>query len=169
MSQSQNWTEGFCNETTGFLFRHECQRPASWRCARCGKPVCDEHAQPVPAGSLPLPSDAAIPAPVGASGGGNPAENVTVCSACARPAQTQTQARSGRGTYWYDDDYYYRSRMYYPDYGNHAWASQSHHGHSGTGSPAPDPVHDPNDLTPADAESLATEGDEDYETDMGAS
>ncbi len=34
---------GPCEQTTGFLFSHECGVPAAAACPRCGKRVCDAH------------------------------------------------------------------------------------------------------------------------------
>ncbi|WP_240359265.1 hypothetical protein [Pyxidicoccus trucidator] len=36
-------SEGLCQESTGFLFSHECGLPAGAGCPRCGKRVCDAH------------------------------------------------------------------------------------------------------------------------------
>jgi hypothetical protein len=35
-----------CQERSGFLFAHACDRTAVWTCARCGKSICYEHARP---------------------------------------------------------------------------------------------------------------------------
>jgi hypothetical protein len=32
-----------CQERSGFLFAHECDRPVAWSCATCGKAICAEH------------------------------------------------------------------------------------------------------------------------------
>ena len=32
-----------CEERSGFLFAHECDRPVAWSCASCGKAICAEH------------------------------------------------------------------------------------------------------------------------------
>ncbi|MCU0242015.1 MAG: hypothetical protein MUF51_06290 [Vicinamibacteria bacterium] len=32
-----------CEERSGFLFAHECDRPAAWQCTACGKSICFEH------------------------------------------------------------------------------------------------------------------------------
>lgn len=37
------WDEDFCNETSGFLFNHDCQRAPINHCGQCNKPICDEH------------------------------------------------------------------------------------------------------------------------------
>ena len=34
---------GSCLERAGFLFAHDCPRPASQRCERCSKTICAEH------------------------------------------------------------------------------------------------------------------------------
>jgi hypothetical protein len=35
--------EGPCQQSTGFLFSHDCGRPAAAACMKCGKRVCDMH------------------------------------------------------------------------------------------------------------------------------
>ncbi len=32
-----------CQERSGFLFAHDCSRPAQYACGQCGKQVCKEH------------------------------------------------------------------------------------------------------------------------------
>jgi hypothetical protein len=32
-----------CEERSGFLFAHACDRPVAWSCATCGKSICAEH------------------------------------------------------------------------------------------------------------------------------
>jgi hypothetical protein len=32
-----------CQERSGFLFAHACDRPVAWSCTRCGKAICAEH------------------------------------------------------------------------------------------------------------------------------
>ena len=32
-----------CQDRTGFLFAHPCDRLAAWTCGTCGKSVCDDH------------------------------------------------------------------------------------------------------------------------------
>lgn len=34
---------GLCQECSGFLFRHRCDRFAKTVCGRCSKPICNEH------------------------------------------------------------------------------------------------------------------------------
>lgn len=40
----ESWTPGRCNETAGFLFRHECGEIPLVQCVLCGKPLCEKHA-----------------------------------------------------------------------------------------------------------------------------
>lgn len=35
--------EGPCQQSTGFLFAHDCGQPAAAACMQCGKRVCDLH------------------------------------------------------------------------------------------------------------------------------
>lgn len=32
-----------CQDRTGFLFAHACDRLAAWKCGGCAKEVCDDH------------------------------------------------------------------------------------------------------------------------------
>ena len=32
-----------CQERSGFLFAHACDRAVAWSCTRCGKAICAEH------------------------------------------------------------------------------------------------------------------------------
>ena len=172
---TKTWQEGFCNETTGFLFKHECLRPASAICSVCGKPLCDEHTRllpDLPAAGLedeesPILSGERVVSSEDLRGSAVPEQRVA-CPECAGLSSGSTsKPGSGRTRDRYHDPYY-DSTTYYPGYGYYPggfWGFSHHHLHQ-----RHDPgAHDPNDLTPADAESLSTEGDEDYEMDMGAS
>ncbi len=35
--------DGICEETSGFLFSHPCDRPAVGNCFECGRAVCQAH------------------------------------------------------------------------------------------------------------------------------
>ncbi|WNG50006.1 hypothetical protein F0U60_42205 [Archangium minus] len=41
-----------CLEKAGFLFAHDCPRPAAQQCARCAKPICIQHGHPVESGEV---------------------------------------------------------------------------------------------------------------------
>ena len=32
-----------CDDRSGFLFAHACDRPAAGACSVCGKPICTQH------------------------------------------------------------------------------------------------------------------------------
>ncbi len=66
-----------CQERSGFLFAHACDRVAAWSCAACGKGICAEHTRLTEAGN--------------------------VCIGCAR-GQTQAGAVSPTDPYFYDWD-----------------------------------------------------------------
>lgn len=36
-----------CQERAGFLFAHDCSRPAAQQCTRCAKPICAGHTHSV--------------------------------------------------------------------------------------------------------------------------
>jgi hypothetical protein len=95
---------GSCQETAGFLFTHDCPRPASRQCALCAKPICAEHAH------LTL--------------------NEWLCTECVRsqkkgrPGDTSSRATRGLGT---DNPYLYSSYYYngYGFYGPGAWGHEA--------------------------------------------
>jgi hypothetical protein len=41
-----------CQERAGFLFAHDCPRPAAQQCARCAKPICTRHGHPSASGEV---------------------------------------------------------------------------------------------------------------------
>ena len=137
---SSDWIEGMCNEKTGFLFRHPCDRYPQNRCDACNKPICPDHERPLEEGMI-------------------------LCVACYR-AETRRRGLSIHHHRRYDDDPYYYGGTYYPGYGHYYGSGLFMHGHS-HGSPSGHA--DPNDLNAGDAESLKNEDDEDFETDMGES
>jgi hypothetical protein len=75
-----------CEERSGFLFAHACDRTAVWQCVQCGKNICFEHTR------------------MGA--GGN------TCIACLRPPAAQPEQDSRQAG---DDPYFYASDGYDAD------------------------------------------------------
>jgi len=146
--------QGMCQETSGFLFSHRCGRFAVQACMYCGKALCEAHAHP------------------GAEG--------VACTSCMkqRPKDESEADKSNRpardddsdddNDSWDDSPYSYGER-WYPGYGSSGRRT------SGSSARARDNVaggagdFDPNDFTEGDAESLRTEGDEAFETEMGES
>ena len=110
-----------CEERSGFLILHRCERMAQYPCTYCGKQLCVEHAfavDPKALAAAPVqapPSSVAI-APPNAS-------QVIACQACLRVPQAQ-QAQTGQTAQTpgpgYRDDYYY-SYPYYGSYHPYAW------------------------------------------------
>ena len=92
------------------------------------------------------------------------AEEASLCTACAkkdrrRSGGGESERRYGRSSYYgYHDPYFYGG--YYYGYGYY----DDFHGSS-----RHDRVRDPNDFTEADAESLTSETDEGFESDMSES
>lgn len=83
-----------CEERSGFLFAHGCDRPPVDQCAACGKWVCTEHIRQL--------------------------GNRFLCVTCHRaqtgtpaPQQTSTQQR---GYYDYDDDWFDYRWQHWHDY-----------------------------------------------------
>lgn len=101
---SEAWTEGMCNESTGFLFRHPCQNFARNRCAACSKRICDDHTSLV--------------------------EGVAYCPACGQAESRRRGIAPDRGRG--DDDTYYDGGTYYSGYGHHRPGRWGHaHSHGG--------------------------------------
>ena len=75
-----------CQERSGFLFAHPCDRLAAWTCSTCQKQVCDAHVRNVAGRSQ--------------------------CITCMKTAGLQPPPPPG-GVY--DDPYWY-SRYHYRDY-----------------------------------------------------
>jgi hypothetical protein len=144
--------DGLCQETSGFLFSHRCDRTACDRCSRCQKPLCSDHAHETAEGVL--------------------------CTTCLKQQAKAARQQDPTGTrtiyhdHYYHDPYFYGPR-YYPGYG--AYYSSSHPSHSSFDSFSDSsggdfaPSHDPADFTEGDAANLQREEDADFETDMGAS
>lgn len=138
---SKDWVHGTCNEKTGFLFKHDCPHPPAGNCSLCGKPICSEHTHHL--------------------------DNEACCTLCAKQDDKQRRGKSRSRTGHYEDDFgepYFYSDHYYDGYGRYrpgywgySYYAMSHHD---TGM---------EDFTAADAESLATEGAEDFESDMSES
>jgi hypothetical protein len=90
---------GPCQQSTGFLFSHECGLPAAATCPRCGKRVCDAH--------------------LSALGG------ELVCTSCAETgeeegADEESGGDAGSDVSEDDPSYYYRDYGYYGP--GSAWA-----------------------------------------------
>ena len=160
--------DGMCQETSGFLFSHPCDRFAVQQCVRCQKPICEDHGQETPEG--------------------------VVCITCLKRQKQierqanrddQTTTTSDYGHTSYGSDPYFYGYHYYPGYGHSVYHSKS--------TPTPPPIpesqspemisgtdfdddgvdereeHDPADFTDGDAGSVQREEDGDFESDMGAS
>ncbi|HWE94478.1 MAG TPA: hypothetical protein VG269_10980 [Tepidisphaeraceae bacterium] len=95
-------TGATCQETTGFLFKHACPRPATVQCDSCQKLVCELHAS-------------------GANGTAN------YCTTCAkRLSKANPSANSDYDPYdpyWYSG-WHYRGYGYYgPGYWGHSYVT----------------------------------------------
>ena len=98
---SKTWVEGICNETAGFLFKHECLQYPQNRCDACGKPICEEHTRRF--------------------------EVNTYCPACDA---IEARARGRSVAHRYDDDSYYHGDHYYHGYGYYGTGRHHlHHAH----------------------------------------
>lgn len=173
MADSNAPGDGMCQETTGFLFSHQCDRFAVQACVRCGKWVCNDHNHEGADGAVcttcaklepqqPPPDDPA-------------AEPQTPGGAATAP---QSRVAPSRSTGYYRDDPYFYGSYWYPGYGYHGYGyhrSYADTTHNDPSTPARDPGtasgsgHDPHDFTEGDAESLKQEGDEPFEAEMGES
>ena len=144
MTTPQDWDPRTCNDRSGFLFQHDCDRLPVSTCCQCQKPVCESHTHYV--------------------------DNEAHCISCAkRDQKEQRRAATGQrrrrqdydhydDPYFYGDDYYQGYGRYRPGYWGYThysvWSSRDSH-----------------DFTSGDAESMMHEGDGDfgYETDMSES
>ena len=93
------WNLRICNEKSGFLFSHACDRLPVQNCNRCQKPICQEHA--------------------------HTHESGMVCTTCARKLDDRYERRGNRHRYYdgyYGDPYFY-GRPYGYGWGRH------HHRH----------------------------------------
>ncbi len=90
MSEKQ-WMPSVCNESSGFLFRHDCFRPPTDACSRCGKPVCEDHRREV--------------------------DGQVVCIGCAKRRVNRSSRQSIRGRRYHDsydyDPYFYGGYHYH--------------------------------------------------------
>lgn len=129
-----------CNETSGFLFSHACERRSVKKCTQCMKPICEEHS-----------SEFASP------------EETVLCTSCAKariPEKDKGNSRgrggSSRNDRYHDHDPYF--------YGGYYYGSGYHSGGYMSSS-----RHDPHDFTEADSQSLVGDSDEGFESDMSES
>ncbi len=102
---AKDWAAGICNETSGFLFSHECFRPLAGDCGSCRKPVCEDHSHEV--------------------------EGTLLCTACAkkdrkRRGRDESTGRYGRSRYYNDYDPYFYGGYYY-GYGYYGGYHSSRH------------------------------------------
>jgi len=132
-----------CNERSGFLFSHNCDRFDTSRCIHCEKPICEEHTTPTVEGA--------------------------VCTSCAKndvghvEEETDNSYPGGRRQRHSHDHYdpYFYGGYYYSDYGRYHGRRWGHQHHNS--------LHDDNDFTEADSESLSHQDNEDFESDLGES
>jgi len=132
------WEKGICNEKSGLLFSHPCDRLQRNTCGRCLRPICVDHTHTDPVGGQ------------------------EICTTCMRGSQDrQQQAQDDhsnpRSRHYghYHDPYFYGS--YYGGYwgvGGYASGTSYHH------------HHDPHDFTEADGESFRVQSDDGFESDM---
>ena len=89
----QEWESGVCNENSGFLFRHPCDRPANQVCSLCQRPVCSDHAHVGDANQL-------------------------FCTSCTKKSRRITRGHQRQRGYR-DDDFYDDPYFYGPRYGGY--------------------------------------------------
>jgi hypothetical protein len=123
-----------CQERAGFLFAHDCPRPATQQCDRCAKPICTRHGHPAESGEL-------------------------LCTTCFKGQHASEDEPDSDVPLDEESDNPYLYSSYY--YRGHGYYGRGHWGH--------DVLHDPNDFTEADGESLRANVQRDFEEDMGGS
>lgn len=99
-----------CEEKSGFLMLHRCDRLAQFPCAYCGKQLCAEHAYASNPNQPPAAADtSAMPPTLSQRMPTN--EEVVVCQACyhtrRQPQTAQQQHPNYRDNRYYDDYYPY--------------------------------------------------------------
>lgn len=111
MSEQPFFRQGQCNETTGFLFSHDCGEPADHVCGQCQKPVCGKHTVDT--------------------------QGTLRCTTCAKTwMRTAGQNPQGAtGGYsdpypYYGSPYFYTWHHYGPSY-DHQYNRHHHHFHDG--------------------------------------
>lgn len=97
------WEKGICNETSGFLFSHPCDRMSVAECGQCERPVCNDHAHV---------TDAA---------------GATLCTSCVKKSR-KINRRHQRQRGYHDSDFYDDPYFYGPRYGGY-WYRSHHHVH----------------------------------------
>ncbi len=133
------WQEGICNERSGFLFDHDCDRVPAVSCGQCGRPVCEEHLRMTDDGDRCITCQRQVPE--------------------SRKARKHSVDEDGdESNYYYYDPYFYHH--HYESEGAEYWGKESYAAATGT---------DANDFTEGDAHALQSEGNEGFETDMGGS
>lgn len=76
-----------CQERAGFLFEHDCPRPAVRQCNRCGKPICALH--------------------------GHPTDTQVLCTGCFKAKPPPNVDDESRDNPFLTSSYYYRGYGYY--------------------------------------------------------
>lgn len=138
--KNQHFDPNRCNETSGFLFSHDCDRRPIKKCDQCMKPICEEHT-----------CEFAMP------------EETALCTSCAKSKQQPNQTAGGRGgnSRHHRDDHDTYDPYFY---GGYYYGSGYHHGGYMSASRS-----DPNDFTEADSQSLVGDPSEGFESDMSES
>ena len=137
-----------CQETAGFLFKHACGNKPLGQCDTCSKWVCKRHTRVVEGANLCIGCAKAQLRPGKQTGGG-------------RGAGRGGGRGGGRGRRSYDDDPYFYGYSHYQGYDSYRQGSWGHDYYLQT--------RDADEFTEADGASFATEGDEGWEQEMGAS
>lgn len=100
----QDWQPAECNERSGFLFKHRCDRRPIDSCAVCQKPVCADHSHDRDEG--------------------------LVCTSCAKSKlqRQRGQRRYNRDRHYYNDPYFYGGYHYngYGHYGHGYWGHRNY-------------------------------------------
>jgi len=110
-----------CQENTGFLVLHRCEKPAEFDCVYCGRRICAEHGKPVDAQSVSANAASQTTPPPVAPPAGNavapppPPPGALQSYACLTCLKNRQQQAGQQGiTRGYDDPFYH-----YPYYGSY--------------------------------------------------
>ena len=99
-----NWEKGICNEKSGFLFSHPCDRMPRGECSQCRKPICVDHSHVL-----------------------DDTSDVAVCTTCAKETK-RVNRKSQRRRGYHDRDFYDDPYFYGPRYGGY-WDRRHRHRH----------------------------------------
>lgn len=174
--------DGLCQESSGFLFRHRCDRFSQSVCGRCGRPVCHDHGHLLSDGVACTSCVKRAPAttartPRDSNGSSNGSSNAGDVDDAIR-GRPINESNTGpvlddpffQGPRWYSGFGFYRGGVSRPSTSMPFQEPTQDGERTAERDDSPSTTdYDPDDFTEGDAESFAEEGDDAFEADMGES